>query len=71
MLYFLCVVTTIAVDIGHHSEPTLVSTPLRMNGKWLGNNFLLGSGSLTNHGQLAQDFFPNHLLPIHKQVVSI
>jgi hypothetical protein len=31
-------------------EPTLTGAPWRMDGKWFGNNFLLGSSSLANHG---------------------
>jgi hypothetical protein len=33
-----------------HNEPTPTSAPWRMNGKRLGNIFLLGSSTLTNHG---------------------
>jgi hypothetical protein len=31
-----------------HSEPA-PNAPWRMNGKWSGNSFLLGSRSLANH----------------------
>jgi hypothetical protein len=37
------------VGIGH-SEPAPTSTPSRMDGKWSGNSFLLGSSCLGNHG---------------------
>jgi hypothetical protein len=37
-------------NIKGHSEPAHTSAPWRMNGKWSGNNFLLGSSSLANHG---------------------
>ncbi len=33
-----------------HSELAPTSAPWRMNGKWWGNSFLLGSSSLANHG---------------------
>jgi hypothetical protein len=33
-----------------HSEPAPTSAPLRMNGKWSGNSFLLAFSSLANHG---------------------
>jgi len=33
-----------------HSEPVPTSAPWRMDGKWSGNSFLLGSSSLANHG---------------------
>jgi hypothetical protein len=33
-----------------HSEPAPTSAPWRMDGKWSGNSFLLGSSSLANHG---------------------
>jgi hypothetical protein len=53
-----------------HSEPAPTTTaPWRMDGKWSGNNFLLGSSSLANHGGLAQLLF-FFLLPTHNQVVS-
>ncbi len=32
------------------SEPAPTIAPWRMDGKWLGNNSLLGSSSLANHG---------------------
>jgi hypothetical protein len=32
------------------NEPTPTSVPWRMNGKWSGNGFLLGSSSLANRG---------------------
>jgi len=54
-----------------HSEPAPTSAPWKMNGKWSGNNFLLGSSSLANYrGYLNCFFFPTHLLTTHKQVVS-
>jgi hypothetical protein len=31
-------------------EPVPTSGPWRMDGKWSGNSFLLGSSSLANHG---------------------
>jgi hypothetical protein len=37
------------VGIKDHSEPAPTSAPQRMNGKWSGNSFLSGSGSLANH----------------------
>jgi hypothetical protein len=33
-----------------HNEPAPTSAPWRMDGKWWGNSFLLGSRSLANHG---------------------
>ncbi len=39
------------------SEPAPTSTPWRMNDKWSGNNFLLGSSSLANHGGYLSCFF--------------
>jgi hypothetical protein len=33
-----------------HSEPAPTSAPWRMDGKWSGNSFLLGSSSLANDG---------------------
>jgi hypothetical protein len=45
--------------------------PWRMNSKWSGNSFLLGSSSLVNHGSyLTCFFFSTYLLTTHKQVVS-
>jgi hypothetical protein len=42
-------------DRQDHSEP---APTRRMNGKWSGNSFLLGSSSLANHGgQLSWFFF--------------
>ncbi len=38
------------VQLKGHSEPAPTSAPRRMNDKWSGNNFRLGSSSLTNHG---------------------
>jgi hypothetical protein len=35
------------------SEPAPTSAPWRMDGKWSGNSFLLGSSSLANHDSLA------------------
>jgi hypothetical protein len=32
------------------NEPALTNAPWRMDGKWSGNSFLLGSSSLANHG---------------------
>ncbi len=37
-------------NICGHSEPAPTRAPWRMNGKWSGNNFLLDSSSLVNHG---------------------
>ncbi len=34
------------------SEPPPTFAPRRMDGKWLGNSFLLGSSYLANHGGL-------------------
>jgi hypothetical protein len=56
------------------SEPAPTSTPWRMmDGKWWGNNFLLGSRSLlVNHGGYLSCIFllTTYLLTTHKQVVS-
>jgi hypothetical protein len=35
---------------GGHSAPAPTSALRRMDGKWSGNSFLLGSSSLANHG---------------------
>jgi hypothetical protein len=32
------------------NEPAPTNAPWRMDGKWSGNSFLLGSSSLANHG---------------------
>jgi hypothetical protein len=54
------------------SEPAPTSAPWRMNDKWPGNNFLLGSSSVPNHGGELSYFFSffTHLLTTHKQVVN-
>jgi hypothetical protein len=36
-----------------HNEPAPTSAPWRMNDKWLGNSFLLGSGSFSEPWWLA------------------
>jgi hypothetical protein len=52
-----------------HSEPApTTSAPWKMDGKWYGNNFPLGSSSLANHGDFAPLLFI--LLPTRNQVVS-
>jgi hypothetical protein len=33
-----------------HGEPAPTSTPWKMDDKWSGDSFLLGSSSLANHG---------------------
>jgi hypothetical protein len=39
-------------------EAAPTSTPQRMDDKWSGNNLLLGSSSLANHGGYLSSFFP-------------
>ncbi len=54
-----------------HSEPAPPSAPWKMNGKWSGNNFLMGSSSRANRGgYLNCILFPTYLITTHKQVVS-
>jgi hypothetical protein len=44
-------VSGVEIVIGNgQCEPAPTSAPWRMNDKWSGNNFLLGSSSLANHG---------------------
>jgi hypothetical protein len=50
-----------------HSEPAPTSTPWRMDGKWSGNSFLLGSSYLANHGGLAQLLLFSYLLTNNPQ----
>jgi hypothetical protein len=56
--------------LGHSELASTTTAPWRMDGKWSGNNFPLGSSSLAKHGGLAQLLF--FLLPTHNhnQVVS-
>jgi hypothetical protein len=35
---------------GHIEPAPTTNAPLKMDGKWSGNSFLLGSSSITNHG---------------------
>ncbi len=44
-----------------HSEPAPKSAPWKWNGKWSGNNFLLGSSSLANNGFSPQLLFFSYL----------
>jgi hypothetical protein len=65
------ITTTFALLIWGHSEPAPSSAPWRMDGKWSGNSFLLGSSSLANYGgYLSYFFFPTYTPTTHKQVVS-
>jgi hypothetical protein len=49
----------------------MTSAPWRMDGKWLGNNCLLGSNSLANHGGwLSCIYFTTYLLTTHQKVVN-
>jgi hypothetical protein len=41
---------SIYIVVISHSESAPTSTASRMDGKWSGNSFLLGSSSLANHG---------------------
>jgi hypothetical protein len=53
LILLLCQVDTswfVKSRTSGHSESAPTSAPWRMNGKWSGNNFLLGSSSLANHG---------------------
>jgi hypothetical protein len=51
-----------------HSEPVPTSAPWRMDGKWSGNSFLLGSSSLANHGGYLSCFLFFYLLTNNPQV---
>jgi hypothetical protein len=53
LILLLCQVDTswfVNSRISRHSESAPANAPWRMMGKWSGNNFLLGSSSLANHG---------------------
>jgi hypothetical protein len=56
------------INILGHNEPHPPVHQWRMNGKWSGNSFLLGSSSLANHGWLPQLllFSLTYLLTTHK-----
>jgi hypothetical protein len=53
-----------------HSEPVPTSAPWRMDGKWSGNSFLLGSSSLANHGGYLSCFLFFYLPANNPQEVS-